>query len=45
VALGTIASQAASFLEAAVASGLNVLVSGGTEADKTTLPNCTNRHR
>lgn len=30
VALGTVTAQAARFLEAAVASGLNVLVSGGT---------------
>ena len=35
VALGTLTSQAARFLEAAVASGLNVLVSGGTQAGKT----------
>jgi Flp pilus assembly CpaF family ATPase len=32
VALGTRTSQAARFLEAAVASGLNILVSGGTGA-------------
>jgi pilus assembly protein CpaF len=31
VALGTITAQAARFLEAAVASGLNILVSGGTQ--------------
>ena len=37
VALGTLTAQAAPFLEAAVASGLNVLVSGGTQAGKTTL--------
>jgi Flp pilus assembly CpaF family ATPase len=37
VALGTITAHAARFLEAAVASGLNVLVSGGTQAGKTTL--------
>ena len=36
VALGTLTPQAARFLEAAVASGLNVLVSGGTQAGKTT---------
>src|SRR6185503_3794857 len=36
----TITGQAARFLEAAVASGLNVLVSGGTQAGKTTLLNC-----
>jgi pilus assembly protein CpaF len=40
VALGTIAAPAARFLEAAVASGLNILVSGGTQAGKTTLLNC-----
>jgi pilus assembly protein CpaF len=40
VALGTVTAQAARFLEAAVASGLNVLVSGGTQAGKTTLLNC-----
>src|SRR5439155_13200707 len=36
VALGTLTSQPARFLEAGVASGLNVLVSGGTQAGKTT---------
>jgi pilus assembly protein CpaF len=40
VQLGTLTGQAARFLEAAVASGLNVLVSGGTQAGKTTLLNC-----
>jgi len=40
VALGTLTTQAAHFLEAAVAAGLNVLVSGGTQAGKTTLLNC-----
>jgi pilus assembly protein CpaF len=40
VALGTLTPQAARFLEAAVASGLNVLVAGGTQAGKTTLLNC-----
>jgi pilus assembly protein CpaF len=30
----------ARFLEAAVVAGLNVLVSGGTQAGKTTLLNC-----
>src|ERR671927_191041 len=40
VALGTLTAQAARFLEAAVAAGLNVLVSGGTQAGKTTLLNC-----
>ncbi len=40
VHLGTLTWQAAHFLEAAVASGLNILVSGGTQAGKTTLLNC-----
>ena len=40
VQLGTLTWQAARFLEAAVASGLNVLVAGGTQAGKTTLLNC-----
>jgi pilus assembly protein CpaF len=39
-ALGALTVQAARFLEAAVASGLNLLVSGGTQARKTTLLNC-----
>ncbi|RJK96372.1 CpaF family protein [Vallicoccus soli] len=40
VQLGTLSAQAAEFLDAAVASGLNVLVAGGTQAGKTTLLNC-----
>lgn len=40
LALGTVTRQAARFLEAAVASGLNILVAGGTQAGKTTLLNC-----
>ncbi|MEP6853961.1 MAG: ATPase, T2SS/T4P/T4SS family [Pedococcus sp.] len=40
VALGTLTPQAATFLGAAVAAGLNVLVAGGTQAGKTTLLNC-----
>ena len=40
VRLGTLTAQAARFLDAAVASGLNVLVAGGTQAGKTTLLNC-----
>ena len=40
VRLGTLTRQAARFLEAAVVSGLNVLVAGGTQAGKTTLLNC-----
>jgi pilus assembly protein CpaF len=34
VALGTLTTQCARFLEAAVASGLNILVAGGTQAGK-----------
>ena len=37
VALGTLTPHAAAFLEAAVVSGLNVIVAGGTQAGKTTL--------
>ncbi|WP_432571638.1 CpaF family protein [Kineococcus sp. SYSU DK005] len=40
VALGSLSAQAARFLGAAVASGLNLLVSGATQAGKTTLLNC-----
>lgn len=40
VGLGSLTSQAARFLEAAVAAGLNVIVAGGTQAGKTTLLNC-----
>lgn len=40
VRLGTMTKQAATFLDAAVASGLNVLVAGGTQAGKTTMLNC-----
>jgi pilus assembly protein CpaF len=40
IGLGTITAAAARFLEAAVVSGLNVIVSGGTQAGKTTLLNC-----
>jgi pilus assembly protein CpaF len=40
VALGSLTPQAARFLEAAVVSGLNVIVAGGTQAGKTTLLNC-----
>lgn len=39
-ALGTLTPHAARFLDAAVAAGLNVVVSGGTQAGKTTLLNC-----
>lgn len=40
VKLGSLTRQAASFLEAAVVSGLNILVAGGTQAGKTTMLNC-----
>ncbi|NNG39206.1 CpaF family protein [Flexivirga sp. ID2601S] len=40
VRLGTLTQPAARFLGAAVASGLNVLVAGGTQAGKTTTLNC-----
>ncbi|SED73185.1 CpaF family protein [Ruania alba] len=39
VALGSLTDQAAAFLHAAVASGLNILVSGATQAGKTTMVN------
>jgi len=37
VALGSLTQQAAAFLDAAVVTGLNVLVSGATQAGKTTM--------
>lgn len=40
VSLGTLTAHAARFLEAAVVSGLNIIVAGGTQAGKTTLLNC-----
>ena len=40
VELGSLTPQAARFLHAAVVSGLNVLVAGGTQTGKTTLLNC-----
>lgn len=40
VRLGTLTSQASRFLAAAVHSGLNILVAGGTQAGKTTMLNC-----
>ncbi len=40
VYLGTLTQHAARFLEACVVSGLNIIVSGGTQAGKTTLLNC-----
>ncbi|MBG6223694.1 pilus assembly protein CpaF [Arthrobacter sp. CAN_A2] len=40
VELGTLSPHAARFLGAAVVSGLNILVSGATQAGKTTMLNC-----
>jgi pilus assembly protein CpaF len=40
VALGSMTASAAAFLDAAVRAGLNVIVSGATQAGKTTLLNC-----
>jgi pilus assembly protein CpaF len=40
VGLGSLPAQAASFLEASVRAGLNILVAGGTQAGKTTMLNC-----
>ncbi|GAB2740704.1 hypothetical protein GCM10027090_09770 [Sinomonas soli] len=40
VELGSLSHQVARFLSAAVAGGLNILVSGATQAGKTTLLNC-----
>lgn len=40
ISLGTVTAQAAAFLEACAAAGLNILVSGGTQTGKTTLLNC-----
>jgi len=37
VALGTLTPPAARFLDASVASGLNIIVAGGTQAGKTTF--------
>ncbi|MEO7126890.1 MAG: ATPase, T2SS/T4P/T4SS family [Nakamurella sp.] len=39
VSRGTLTVQAGRFLEAAVVSGLNIIVSGGTQAGKTTMLN------
>jgi pilus assembly protein CpaF len=39
VRLGSLTEHAARFLEASVAAGLNILVSGGTQAGKTTMLN------
>lgn len=40
VGLGSMTQHAAKFLEASVVAGLNIIVSGGTQAGKTTLLNC-----
>jgi pilus assembly protein CpaF len=40
VELGSLSAQAASFLDASIRAGLNVLVAGGTQAGKTTFLNC-----
>ncbi|GHG45438.1 pilus assembly protein CpaF [Sinomonas cellulolyticus] len=40
VELGSLTPQAARFLAAAVSGGLNILVSGATQAGKTTMLNC-----
>jgi pilus assembly protein CpaF len=40
VALGSLTEQAASFLDASVRAGLNVVVAGSTQAGKTTMLNC-----
>jgi pilus assembly protein CpaF len=40
IGLGSISAQAARFLEASVAAGLNIIVAGGTQAGKTTMLNC-----
>lgn len=40
VRLGSLSTEAARFLTAAVVSGLNILVAGGTQAGKTTMLNC-----
>lgn len=40
VRLRSLPERAASFLEAAVTAGLNIVVSGGTQSGKTTMLNC-----
>lgn len=40
VTLGSLDAQSAEFLDASVRAGLNIVVSGGTQAGKTTLLNC-----
>ncbi len=38
--LGTLTPGAAAFLDASVRAGLSIVVSGGTQAGKTTMLNC-----
>jgi pilus assembly protein CpaF len=40
VRLGTMSGQCARFLEAAVVTGLNIVVAGATQSGKTTTLNC-----
>jgi len=40
VVLGTLTPAAAAFLDASVRAGLSIVVSGGTQAGKTTMLNC-----
>ncbi|MEJ7634009.1 ATPase, T2SS/T4P/T4SS family [Aeromicrobium sp.] len=40
VSLGTLDQRSAGFLDASILAGLNIIVSGGTQAGKTTLLNC-----
>jgi pilus assembly protein CpaF len=40
VELGSLSQQAATFLDASIRAGLNILVAGGTQAGKTTFLNC-----
>lgn len=40
VELGSLTPEAGQFLEASVRAGLNILVTGGTQAGKTTMLNC-----
>ncbi len=40
VELGSLTTRAASFLEASVRAGLNIMVAGGTQTGKTTMLNC-----
>jgi pilus assembly protein CpaF len=40
VSLGSLNGRGAAFLRAAVTAGLNIIVSGGTQAGKTTMLNC-----